>query len=175
VCHSDLSALHGTFGRLANPSIMGHEGAGTVVAGGNAVSRTAVGDRVVTAFIAACGSCFFCVRGQSNLCELNAKLRVAGIGRAITSGGEAARAFCNLGTFTEEMIVNEANVVPVHTDLPDEQLALIGCGVTTGVCSVFNTAKVQPGATVAVDRLRRRRPGRGAGRPHRRRLAHFRR
>jgi S-(hydroxymethyl)glutathione dehydrogenase/alcohol dehydrogenase len=150
VCHSDLSAMHGTFGVLANPSIMGHEGAGTVLAVGEAVSRTAVGDRVITAFIPACGSCFFCVRGQSNLCELNGTLRAAAIGRATTGSGAAARAFCNLGTFAEEMIVHEANVVPVRTELPDEQLALIGCGVTTGVCAVFNTAKVEPGATVAV-------------------------
>jgi S-(hydroxymethyl)glutathione dehydrogenase/alcohol dehydrogenase len=150
VCHSDLSALKGTFGPLHNPSIMGHEGAGTVLAVGGAVSRTAVGDRVVTAFIPACGDCFFCVRGQSNLCELNAKLRAAAIGRATTSSGQPARAFCNLGTFAEETIVHEANVVPVRTELPDEELALIGCGVTTGVCAVFNTAKVEPGATVAV-------------------------
>jgi S-(hydroxymethyl)glutathione dehydrogenase/alcohol dehydrogenase len=150
VCHSDLSALNGTFGPLNNPSIMGHEGAGTVLAVGSDVTRAAVGDRVITSFIPACGDCFFCVRGQSNLCELMAQLRAAGIGRATTSAGEAARTFCNLGTFAEEMIVHEANVVAVHTNLPDEQLALIGCGVTTGVCAVFNTANVQPGSTVAV-------------------------
>jgi S-(hydroxymethyl)glutathione dehydrogenase/alcohol dehydrogenase len=150
VCHSDLSALQGTFGPLNNPSIMGHEGAGTVLAVGADVSRTSIGDRVVTSFITACGNCFFCVRGQSNLCELNAELRAAGIGRATTSSGEQARAFCNLGTFAEEMIVHEANVVTLRTELPDEQLALVGCGVTTGVCAVFNTAGVQPGSTVAV-------------------------
>ena len=150
VCHSDLSALQGAFGPLNNPSIMGHEGAGTVLAVGEAVSRAAVGDRVVTTFIPACGNCFFCVRDQSNLCELNAKLRAAGIGRARTLSGHDVRAFCNLGTFAEEMIVHEANVVAVQTDLPDVQLALIGCGVTTGVCAVFNTATVRPGTTVAV-------------------------
>jgi S-(hydroxymethyl)glutathione dehydrogenase/alcohol dehydrogenase len=149
VCHSDLSALQGTFYPLTNPTIMGHEGAGTVVAVGSAVSRTAVGDRVVTSFITACGSCFFCVRDQSNLCEFNAALRQKGIGRASTRSGDA-RAFCNLGTFAEEVIVHEANVVPVRTDLPDAQLALIGCGVTTGVCAALNTARVEPASTVAV-------------------------
>ncbi|MBF4163294.1 Zn-dependent alcohol dehydrogenase [Nocardioides acrostichi] len=150
VCHSDLSALHGTFGPMHNPSILGHEGAGRVVAVGSGVSRTRVGDRVITTFIPACGECFFCVRDQSNLCELNAVLRGRGIGRAIREDGSAARAFCNLGTFAEEMIVHEANVVTVQTDLPDEQLALVGCGVTTGACAVFNTAQVRPGSTVAV-------------------------
>src|ERR1700692_4456845 len=98
VCHSDLSALHGTFGPLNNPSIMGHEGAGTVLAIGEDVTRAAVGDRVITSFIPACGDCFFCVRGQSNLCELNAQLRAAGIARARTQDGADVRAFCTLGT-----------------------------------------------------------------------------
>lgn len=100
------------------------------------MSRAAVDDRVVTTFIPACGSCFFCVRDQSNLCELNAKLRAAGIGRARTLSGHDVRAFCNLGTFAEEMIVHEGTVVAVQTDLPDVQLTLIGCGVTTGICAV---------------------------------------
>lgn len=151
VCHSDLSALQGAFGgALHRPTVMGHEGAGVVVAVGPAVSRTAVGDRVITSFIPACGSCFYCVRDQSNLCELMLELRAAQIGRAVLADGSQARTFCNLGTFAEEMIAHEANVVPVTSDLPDEQLALIGCGVTTGVCSVLNTAQVEPGATVAV-------------------------
>lgn len=150
VCHSDLSALQGTFGPLANPTVMGHEGAGTVVGVGSAVSRVRIGDRVITAFIPACGNCFYCVRGQSNLCELAGELRARGLGRFTTSSGQKVRAFAELGTFAEETIVHEASVVTVRTDLPDEELALIGCGVTTGVCAVLNTAGVTPGSTVAV-------------------------
>jgi S-(hydroxymethyl)glutathione dehydrogenase/alcohol dehydrogenase len=150
VCHSDVSGLQGTFYPLNNPTVMGHEGAGTVVAVGESVSRVRVGDRVITTFITACGDCFYCVRGQSNLCEFNARLRALGIGRVRSSTGEDAHTFCSLGTFAEEMIVHEANVVAVSSDLPDEQLALIGCGITTGVCSVLNTAQVVPGSTVAV-------------------------
>ncbi|MDT5233028.1 MAG: S-(hydroxymethyl)glutathione dehydrogenase / alcohol dehydrogenase, partial [Mycobacterium sp.] len=149
VCHSDLSALHGTFGPLHNPTVMGHEGAGTVVETGSAVTRVGVGDRVITTFIPACGECFYCVRDQSNLCELSATLRAQDIGRFLTKNG-AARAFANLGTFAEQIIVHEASVVAVRTDLPDEQLALIGCGVTTGVCAALNTASVKAGSTVAV-------------------------
>jgi S-(hydroxymethyl)glutathione dehydrogenase/alcohol dehydrogenase len=149
VCHSDLSALHGTFGPLHNPTVMGHEGAGTVVEAGSAVTRVGVGDRVITTFIPACGECFYCVRDQSNLCELSATLRAQDIGRFLTKNG-AARAFANLGTFAEQIIVHEASVVAVRTDLPDEQLALIGCGVTTGVCAALNTASVKAGSTVAV-------------------------
>jgi S-(hydroxymethyl)glutathione dehydrogenase/alcohol dehydrogenase len=148
VCHSDLSALHGTFGPLHNPTVMGHEGAGTVVEIGSAVTRVRVGDRVITTFIPACGECFHCVRDQSNLCELGATLRAQDIGRFLTGNG-TARAFANLGTFAEQIIVHEASVVAVSTDLPDEQLALIGCGVTTGVCAVLNTASVIQGAAIA--------------------------
>jgi len=150
VCHSDLSALQGTFGPLANPTVMGHEGAGTVLAVGDAVTRVAVGDRVVTAFIPACGECFYCVRDQSNLCELGAALRAKGTERFHTPDGHGARAFAELGTFAEETIAHEASLVAVRSELPDEQLALIGCGVTTGVGAVLNTAKVVPGSTVAI-------------------------
>ena len=149
VCHSDLSALHGTFGPLHNPTVMGHEGAGTVLEVGPAVTRVRVGDRVITSLIPACGECFFCVHDQSNLCELTMILRGQGTGRYTGSGG-TARAFANLGTFAEEIIVHEASVIAVNSDLPDEQLALIGCGVTTGVCAALNTAAVKPGSTVAV-------------------------
>ena len=149
VCHSDLSALRGTFGPLHNPTVMGHEGAGTVVEVGAAVTRVNIGDRVITSFIPACGECFYCVRDQSNLCELGGTLRAQDTGRFLTPGG-TARAFANLGTFAEEIIAHEASLVRVDTNLPDEQLALIGCGVTTGVCAVFNTAAVKPGSTVAV-------------------------
>jgi S-(hydroxymethyl)glutathione dehydrogenase / alcohol dehydrogenase len=149
VCHSDLSALQGTFGALHNPTVMGHEGAGTVVEVGNAVTRVHVGDRVITTFIPACGECFYCVRDQSNLCELTVELLQRG-GTPFISDRGPARAFTGLGTFAEEIIVHEASVVAVRSTLPDEQLALIGCGVTTGVCAALNTAAVKAGSTVAI-------------------------
>lgn len=147
VCHSDLSVVDG--GRpLAAPAILGHEAAGRVVAIGSDVSLVQVGDRVITTFIPACGRCFWCMRGQSNLCALAAD--VAATPRAVLGDGRTATAFLGLGTFGDETTVHEASVVPVQSHLPDEQLALLGCGVTTGIYSVFETAGVQPGDTVAV-------------------------
>ena len=147
VCHSDLSVMHGYL-PLPPPVILGHEGAGTVLEIGPEVRGVAVGDRVVASFVPTCGACFFCVRGQSNLCE--GSLGTGSAIRGTRADGSAATGFAGLGTFTDVMTVHEASVVKVETDLPDDQLALIGCGVTTGVGAALFTAKVEPGSTVAV-------------------------
>jgi S-(hydroxymethyl)glutathione dehydrogenase / alcohol dehydrogenase len=148
VCHSDLSGLRGAYGEL-EPCIMGHEAAGTVVAAGPLASRVHVGDTVISSFVPVCGECFYCVRGQTNLCETMTSVR-GGPKRATRKDGTPLSGYSCLGTFAEEMIVSEASVVAVHTGLPMAQLALIGCGVTTGVCAVLNTARVEPGSSVAV-------------------------
>ncbi|WBB80321.1 Zn-dependent alcohol dehydrogenase [Micromonospora sp. WMMD882] len=147
VCHSDLSVVNGARPFPA-PALLGHEAAGTVVEVGADVRLVRVGDRVVTSFIPACGRCFWCLRGQSNLCQLAAD--VVTVPRATLPDGRAATGFLGLGTFAEQMTVHEASLVPVRSDLPDEQLALLGCGVTTGVCAVLRSARVEAGDTVAV-------------------------
>jgi S-(hydroxymethyl)glutathione dehydrogenase/alcohol dehydrogenase len=147
VCHSDLSVVTGARPFPA-PALLGHEAAGTVVEVGTDVRLVRVGDRVVTSFIPSCGACFWCLRGQSNLCQLAGD--VATVPRATLPDGRAATAFLGLGTFAEQVTVHEASLVPVRSDLPDEQLALLGCGVTTGICAVLRTARVEPGDTVAV-------------------------
>ncbi|MHB8671225.1 MAG: alcohol dehydrogenase catalytic domain-containing protein, partial [Acidimicrobiales bacterium] len=147
VCHSDLSIVHGYL-PVPAPCILGHEGAGTVSYAGPEVTRVAVGDRVVASFVPACGSCWFCLHDQSNLCE-----SPNGFGmtpRVTRADGSSGSGFVGLGTFAEEMTVDEASLVKVDTELPDEQLALIGCGVTTGVGAALNTARVVPGSSVAV-------------------------
>ncbi len=146
VCHSDLSVMRGAV-PMGLPMIMGHEGAGTVLEVGSDVTRVRTGDRVVLSFVAACGECFFCVNDQANLCNLSMDLRSA---KARRPDGTAVYAMTNLGTFADEANVHESMVVKVETDLPAEQLALVGCGVTTGLGAALNTAKVKPGATVAV-------------------------
>jgi S-(hydroxymethyl)glutathione dehydrogenase / alcohol dehydrogenase len=107
-----------------------------------------VGDRVIASFIAACGSCFWCLNDQSNLCasspDVGAKPRIR------RPDGSTAMTMTGLGTFAEAMTVDQMSVVKVETDLPDEQLALIGCGVTTGVGAPLDTARVLPGSSVAV-------------------------
>jgi len=147
VCHSDVSATDGTL-PMPPPCILGHEGAGVVDWVGPEVSRVEVGDRVVAAFVPACGACFFCLNGQSNLCDLGRSINF--LPKATRADGSTATAFTALGTFADRMTVHEACVVKIETDLPDEQLALIGCGVTTGVGAALNTARVEPGSTVAV-------------------------
>lgn len=147
VCHTDHAILHGALPWMP-PSILGHEVCGRVVDAGSAVTRVAVGDRVITAGIPACGDCFMCVRGQPHLCEQTATL--VGAPRATRADGTPVTTFASLGGFAEQMTVPEVSVVAVRTELPVEQLALIGCAITTGVGAVFNTARLEPGATVTV-------------------------
>jgi S-(hydroxymethyl)glutathione dehydrogenase/alcohol dehydrogenase len=147
VCHSDLSVINGTL-PMPPPAILGHEGTGIVESVGSEVSRVKKGDRVIGSFIPACGVCWFCRNHQSNLCEQT--YAVMGSPRATRSDGTPLMAMTGLGTFADVMTCNEISLVKVETDLPDEQLALIGCGVTTGVGAALNTAQVVPGSTVAV-------------------------
>jgi S-(hydroxymethyl)glutathione dehydrogenase / alcohol dehydrogenase len=147
VCHSDLSVIHGYI-PIPPPCILGHEGAGVVEEVGREVTRIQPGDRVIASFVPHCGTCFWCLNDQSNLCEHSLGLGM--VPRATRPDGSQALSFTGLGTFSDVMTVDEAAVVKVGTDLPDEQLALIGCGVTTGVGAALNTAQIKPGATVAV-------------------------
>jgi S-(hydroxymethyl)glutathione dehydrogenase/alcohol dehydrogenase len=128
--------------------ILGHEGVGVVEEVGKAVTRLKPGDHVIASFVPACGTCWFCMHDKSNLCEKTNELMFTPKGKR--PDGSMAVAFSGLGTFAETMTVDEACLVKVDTDLPDEQLALIGCGVTTGVGAAINTAQIQPGSTVAV-------------------------
>ncbi len=147
VCHSDVSAANGTL-PTPSPCILGHEGAGVVEWVGAEVTRVAVGDHVIASFVPACGNCFWCLHGQSNLCAMGNEVFVTP--KATRADGSIAISMTGLGTFADQMTCNQANVVKIDTDLPDAQLALIGCGVTTGVGAALNTARIVPGSTVAV-------------------------
>jgi S-(hydroxymethyl)glutathione dehydrogenase/alcohol dehydrogenase len=150
VCHSDLSVANGSAFPVAPPCVLGHEGAGRVEEVGSEVTRVAPGDRVIAAFNPACGNCWFCLRDQSHLCEAAMAALLTPIPKVRRSDGSESQAFLGLGTFSDVMTVHEWSLVKVETDLPDEQLALLGCGVTTGVGAVLNTAQVRPGSSVAV-------------------------
>src|SRR6476469_8661337 len=130
------------------PLVLGHEGSGTVLEVGRDVSRVRAGDRVIASFIPACGNCFYCLHGQSNLCEQSGESMI--VARAHRADGSGVFGMTGLGTFADVMTAHEASLVKVETDLPSEELALIGCGVTTGVGAALMTAKVEPGSTVAV-------------------------
>ncbi|SDH08061.1 S-(hydroxymethyl)glutathione dehydrogenase / alcohol dehydrogenase [Sinosporangium album] len=149
ICHTDLSVRNGLFaGMVSGPMIGGHEGAGTVLEVGSQVTRVAVGDRVIASFRPACGTCSYCVSDRSHLCDaLGAFLQAP---RATRQDGSSAIAMSGIGTFSDILTCDEASVVRVDSDLPDAHLALLGCGMTTGVGAALFTARVQPGSTVAV-------------------------
>ncbi|MBE1537101.1 zinc-binding dehydrogenase [Actinomadura algeriensis] len=147
ICHTDLNVLDG-LSALPLPIALGHEGCGIVEEVGAEVRRVRPGDRVLASVTPACGTCRRCLDGMSNHCELNPIVKAAP--RFDLGDGRWAPAVCGCGTFAEAMVVHEASVVPVETDLADEQLALLGCGVTTGLGAVLNTAGVVPGGSVAV-------------------------
>lgn len=147
ICHTDLTVMRG-LSNLPLPIVPGHEGCGVVEAVGAEVRRARVGDRVLSSVSPACGSCWWCLNGMSNHCDLGPEVLAAK--RFELPDGRGATAVCGCGTFAEAMVVHEASVVPVQTDLVDEQLALLGCGVTTGLGAALNTAEVRPGSSVAV-------------------------
>jgi S-(hydroxymethyl)glutathione dehydrogenase/alcohol dehydrogenase len=147
VCHSDLTVQNGGV-PMPVPLILGHEGSGTVLEVGAEVTRVHKGDRVIASFIPACGDCWYCLHHQSNLCEQSGGMMIAP--RGTRSDGSNVFGMTGLGTFSDVMTSHEASLVKVETDLPSEQLALIGCGVTTGVGAALMTAKIEPGSTVAV-------------------------
>ena len=145
VCHTEESIRTGAL-PVPPPMVLGHEGAGVVDAVGPGVSSVRPGDTVVLASVAQCGTCWMCARGAFVNCEGVAERRPT-LRRA---DGAAVPSFAGLGTFGDYAVVDENAAVAVRTDLPVEQLALIGCGVITGMGAALNTAKVQPGSTVAV-------------------------
>ena len=147
ICHTDLNVING-LSPLPLPIVPGHEACGVVEEVGAEVRRVRAGDRVLASVSPACGSCWWCVNGMSNHCERGPVVQRTP--RFRLGDGRQATAVCGCGSFAEAMVVDEASVVAVETDLADEQLCLLGCGVTTGLGAAFNTAGVTPGSSVAV-------------------------
>ena len=149
VCHSDLHFFNGSYpGRF--PMVLGHEAAGVVEKVGSRVSYVKPGDHVITCLSTFCGTCEHCLTGRMSLCMEPAVRRRADSKPRLSKDGEALTQFANLGSFAEMMLVHEHSLVKIRPDMPMDRAALIGCGVTTGVGAVIHTAKVEPGATVAV-------------------------
>jgi len=149
VCHSDLHVIEGA---LPNPlpTVLGHEPAGVVEAVGREVRHVAPGDHVIGCLSAFCGTCEYCVAGRPNLCDGEATMRRPGEPPRLSRDGEPIVQFVHLSAFAERMLVHENALVRIRSDVPLDRVALIGCGVTTGLGAVFNTARVGAGRTAAV-------------------------
>lgn len=149
VCHSDVHFQQGLY-PCPVPTILGHESAGVVEAVGSAVRYVKPGDHVITCLSVFCGHCNYCTTGRPHLCSRVETQRSATEPPRLSQRGEVVHQFANLSSYAEQMLVHEHAVVKIREDMPLDRAALIGCGVTTGMGAVFNTAKVPPGSTVAV-------------------------
>ena len=147
VCHSDLSLSNGTM-RVPVPAVLGHEGAGTVVAVGEGVTGVAPGAGVVLNWAPSCGSCHACALGEIWLCA-NALNGAAAV-YARTSDGTDLHPGLNVAAFAEETVVSESCLLPVPDGIPLTDAALLGCAVLTGYGAVHHSARVREGETVAV-------------------------
>ena len=149
VCHSDLHFIEGSYPTLL-PAVLGHESAGIVEQIGSEVRTVKVGDHVITCLSAFCGHCEYCLTGHMSLCTSPETKRGAEEEARLSQPTGPMMQFLNLSSFAEQMLIHEHACVAIRKDMPLDRAALIGCGVLTGVCSVFHTANVRPGDTVAV-------------------------
>ncbi|MEU3946893.1 Zn-dependent alcohol dehydrogenase [Streptomyces sp. NPDC029526] len=148
VCHSDLSLTNGTM-RLPVPAVLGHEGAGTVVAVGEDVTAVAPGDAVVLNWAPSCGACAACRRGEVWLCG-SALDGAARVHAHRADDGTALHPGLNVAAFAEETVVPQSCVLPAPDGVPLTDAALLGCAVLTGYGAVHHSARVAPGESVAV-------------------------
>ncbi|TXD38298.1 S-(hydroxymethyl)glutathione dehydrogenase/class III alcohol dehydrogenase [Lujinxingia vulgaris] len=154
VCHTDAFTLSGEDPEGIFPSVLGHEGAGIVVEVGEGVSGLSVGDRVIPLYTAECRECKFCKSGKTNLCQAVRATQGKGLMPDGTTRfsykGKPIYHYMGTSTFSEYTVVPEISLAKIDKDAPLEKVCLLGCGVTTGIGAVHNTAKVQAGDTVAV-------------------------
>ena len=154
VCHTDAYTLSGADPEGVFPAILGHEGAGIVEAIGEGVTSVAVGDHVIPLYTPECGQCKFCKSGKTNLCQAIRATQGKGLMPDGTTrffkNGKPIFHYMGTSTFAEHTVVPEISLAKISKAAPLEKVCLLGCGVTTGMGAVKNTAKVQPGDTVAV-------------------------
>ncbi len=152
VCHSDLHVLDGelpTYG----PTVLGHEAAGVVESVGPGVTRLAPGDHVVLTPVPPCGSCYFCLRNQGQLCANNTVIGTYALADGNTSlarNGAPIYKGLGVGAFAEHVVSPENGAVKISDDIPLDLACLMGCALQTGTGAVINTAEVETGATVII-------------------------
>lgn len=154
VCHTDAFTLSGEDPEGVFPCILGHEGGGVVEQIGEGVSSVNVGDHVIPLYTPECGECSFCTSGKTNLCQKIRETQGKGLMPDGTTrfykDGEPIFHYMGTSTFSEYTVLPEISLAKVNPTAPLEEVCLLGCGVTTGMGAVMNTAKVEEGATVAI-------------------------
>ena len=154
VCHTDEFTLSGADPEGAFPAILGHEGAGVVVEVGAGVTSVRPGDHVIPLYTPECRECEYCLHPKTNLCQAIRSTQGQGVMPDGTSrfslNGETILHYMGTSTFSNFTVLPEIAVAKVRQDAPFDKICYIGCGVTTGIGAVVNTAKVEPGANVVV-------------------------
>ena len=154
VCHTDAFTLSGEDPEGVFPAILGHEGGGIVEAIGEGVTSVAVGDHVIPLYTPECGECKFCLSGKTNLCQKIRETQGKGLMPDGTTrfykDGQPIYHYMGCSTFSEYTVLPEISLAKVNKEAPLEEICLLGCGVTTGMGAVLNTAKVEEGSTVAI-------------------------
>ena len=154
VCHTDAFTLSGDDPEGIFPSILGHEGGAVVEDRGKGGSSVKVGDHVIPLYVTECGECQFCKAGKTNFCQSIRLTQGKGLmpdgTSRFSSGGKTLFHYMGTSTFSEYSVLPQISVAKINTEAPLEKVCLLGCGITTGIGAVLNTAKVEAGATVAV-------------------------
>ncbi|MGF1735926.1 S-(hydroxymethyl)glutathione dehydrogenase/class III alcohol dehydrogenase [Photobacterium lutimaris] len=154
VCHTDAFTLSGDDPEGIFPCILGHEGGGIVESIGEGVTSVQVGDHVIPLYTPECGECKYCKSGKTNLCQKIRETQGKGLmpdgTTRFSKDGQPIFHYMGTSTFSEYTVLPEISLAKVNPEAPLEEVCLLGCGVTTGMGAVMNTAKVEEGATVAV-------------------------
>ncbi len=154
VCHTDAFTLSGDDPEGVFPAVLGHEGGCEVLECGPGVKNLKAGDHVIPLYIAECGTCEYCRSGKTNLCQSIASTVWTGYmpdgTRRFSMNGTPIYHYMGCSTFSEYTVVPEIALAKINPAAPLDKVCLLGCGVTTGIGAVINTAKVEAGSTVAV-------------------------
>jgi S-(hydroxymethyl)glutathione dehydrogenase/alcohol dehydrogenase len=154
VCHTDAFTLSGDDPEGVFPSVLGHEGGGIVEEIGPGVTSVKVGDHVIPLYTAECRQCKFCLSGRTNLCQAVRATQGKGLmpdgTTRFSHDGKPLFHYMGTSTFSEYTVVPEISLAVINKAAPLEKVCLLGCGVTTGIGAVLNTAKVAPGSSVAI-------------------------
>ena len=154
ICHTDEFTLSGADPEGAFPAILGHEGAGVVVDTGPGVTSVRAGDHVIPLYTPECRHCEYCLHPKTNLCQAIRETQGQGVmpdgTSRFSSGGESILHYMGTSTFSNFTVLPEIAVAKIREDAPFDKVCYIGCGVTTGLGAVMNTAKVEPGSRCVV-------------------------